>query len=131
MDISGKVALVTGGASGLGRATIETFHKQGAKVVILDRQKEAGEALAKELGTNALFVETDVTSAAAAQNAIDQAIAKFGSVDVLVNCAGVGTASRVVGKNGPQALEQFAQVININLVGSFNLIRLAGAATVK
>jgi len=131
MEISGKVALVTGGASGLGAATIRAFHAKGAKVVILDRNVDAGTSLATELGASALFVETDVASAASAENAVAKATEAFGGVNILVNCAGVGTAGRVVGKNGPQPLDQFETVIRINLVGSFNLIRVAGAAMQK
>jgi NAD(P)-dependent dehydrogenase (short-subunit alcohol dehydrogenase family) len=131
MDMQGKVALITGSASGLGRATALALHKRGAKVVVLDRAREAGEAFVAELGERAIFVETDVTSPEAAERAIAKALEAFGSVSVLVNCAGVGTAARVVGKNGPQPLEMFALTIQINLVGSFNLIRLAAAAMQK
>lgn len=131
MDIAGKVALVTGGASGLGRATVEALVKKGARVAILDRAREAGEALARSLGDTAIFCETDVTSAEAAQRAVEAAVAKWGGVHLLVCCAGVGTAGRVVGKEGPQPLERFAQVVQVNLVGTFNLVRLAAAAMQK
>jgi NAD(P)-dependent dehydrogenase (short-subunit alcohol dehydrogenase family) len=132
MDINGKVALVTGGASGLGAATIRAFHAKGASVVILDRAKETGEALAKELGAKAIFCETDVTSSDSVSAAVNAALAKFGRVDILVGCAGVGTAKRVLGKDGtPIPLEMFAMTININLVGMFNGIRLAASAMMK
>jgi NAD(P)-dependent dehydrogenase (short-subunit alcohol dehydrogenase family) len=131
MEFSGKVALVTGGASGLGRATVETLHQRGAKVVILDRAREPGEALAKALGERALFVETDVTSSDSAVNAVAKAVERFGAVHILVSCAGVGTAGRVVGKEGPQPLEKFAQVVGVNLIGTFNMLRVAAAAMQK
>jgi len=128
MNLNGKVALVTGGASGLGRATAEALHKKGARVVMLDRNVEAGTAAQAALGEGALFVETDVTSGASVQAAVDKAVETFGAVHVLVGCAGVGTAGRIIGKNGAQPLETFAQVINVNLVGQFNALRLAAVA---
>ena len=128
MNLQGKVALVTGGASGLGRATSEALLRKGAKVVMLDRNAEAGAAAQTALGEGALFVQTDVTSEASVQAAIDAAVKAFGAVHVLVGCAGVGTAGRIIGKNGPQPLETFAQVINVNLVGQFNALRLAAVA---
>jgi NAD(P)-dependent dehydrogenase (short-subunit alcohol dehydrogenase family) len=128
MELAGTVTLVTGGASGLGRATAEALQAGGAQVVILDRLKDAGEALARTLGQQALFVETDVTSSDSAQKAIALAIEHFGAVHVLVNCAGVGPPGRVLGREGPLPLEKFAHVINVNLLGTFNLLRLAAAA---
>jgi len=128
MDIKGKVFIVTGGASGLGEGTARMLAAEGATVVIADLQVERGEALAKEIG--GVFVKTDVSSGADAQAVVDAAIAR-GKLVGLVNCAGIAPASRTVGKEGPHALDLFAKVININLVGSFNMIRVAAAAMAK
>lgn len=125
MEIRDRVALVTGGASGLGRATALALHRQGAQVLVLDRNAEAGAELERE---GLRFQQTDVTSPEAAEQAVSTAVSTFGGVHVLVNCAGVATAARVVGRNGPQPLEQFALAIQINLIGTFNLIRVAAAA---
>ena len=131
MEIKNAVALVTGGASGLGRATVENFIQHGAKAIILDRDAEHGQAAASELGDSVRFVETDVTREEAVQNAIDTAIDTFGAVHIEVNCAGIGVAMRVVGKEGPMPLDYFQTVININLVGTFNVIRLAANAMMQ
>ncbi|HLA45921.1 MAG TPA: SDR family NAD(P)-dependent oxidoreductase, partial [Aggregatilineales bacterium] len=131
MEIKNAVALVTGGASGLGKATVENFIQYGAKAIILDRDAEHGQAAASELGDSVRFVETDVTREEAVQNAIDTAIDTFGAVHVAVNCAGIGVAMRVVGKEGPMPLDYFQTVININLVGTFNVIRLAANAMMQ
>jgi NAD(P)-dependent dehydrogenase (short-subunit alcohol dehydrogenase family) len=131
MNLQGKVALVTGGASGLGAATVRSLHARGASVVILDRQAEAATTLARELGERVIACETDITSAASVTTAVDAAVAKFGTIHVLVGCAGVGTAMRVVGKSGPMPLDVFSMVINVNLVGTFNVIRLAAAVMAK
>ena len=131
MEIKNAVALVTGGASGLGRATVENFIQHGAKAIILDRDAEHGQAAASELGDSVRFVETDVTREEAVQNAIDTAIDTFGAVHIAVNCAGIGVAMRVVGKEAPMPLDYFQTVININLVGTFNVIRLAANAMMQ
>jgi len=131
MQIKDKVFLVTGGGSGLGAATATALIEAGAKVVLADLNREAGEKLAGELGSNALFVETDVASEASAVNAVNTAVAKFGALHGLVNCAGVAPAEKVVGKEGPHKLESFARTININLVGTFNMLRLAAEAMLK
>jgi NAD(P)-dependent dehydrogenase (short-subunit alcohol dehydrogenase family) len=131
MEIKDKVFLVTGAGSGLGAATARNLIDGGAKVVLADVNREAGEALAAELGANARFVETDVTSEASAVNAINTAISAFGGLQGLVNCAGVGPAEKVVGREGPHRLESFVRTININLVGTFNMIRLAAEAMMK
>lgn len=125
MDIKDKVFIVTGGASGLGEGTVRMLVEHGGKAVIADVQDEAGQALAKELGQ--VFVHCDVTSEADGQAAVDAAL-KLGPLFGLVNCAGIAGASRTVGRNGPHALDMFQKVININLVGTFNMIRLAAAA---
>lgn len=131
MQIKDKVFLVTGAGSGLGAATAKLLCESGAKVVMLDLNREAGEKLAAELGASALFVETDVTSESSAVNAVQTAVSTFGGLHGLVNCAGVAPAEKVVGKEGPHRLDSFARVININLVGSFNMIRLAAEAMMK
>lgn len=131
MQIGGKVFLVTGAGSGLGAATARALAEAGAKVVLADLNREAGESLAASLGSGAKFVETDVSSEDSAKNAIGIAVEQFGALHGLVNCAGVAPAEKVVGKEGTHRLESFARVININLVGSFNMIRLAAEAMLK
>lgn len=128
MDPKGKVALVTGGASGLGAATVRALVQRDAKVLIVDKAREPGEALEKELGSAVRFVETDVTSEAAMQAAIDVAKKDLGGLAIVVGCAGIGTAGRVVGKSGPFPLGLFQLTINVNLVGMFNMLRLSAAA---
>lgn len=131
MQIMGKVFLVTGAGSGLGAATARILAEAGAKVVLADLNREAGEKLAAELGGGARFVETDVASEASAVNAIQIAVSTFGPLNGLVNCAGVAPAEKVVGRDGPHRLESFAKVVNINLIGTFNMIRLAAEAMIK
>ena len=131
MQIEGKVFLVTGAGSGLGAATAQMLVTAGAKVVLADLNREAGERQAASLGAAALFVETDVASEASASQAIQAALASFGGLHGLVNCAGIAPAEKVVGRDGPHRLESFAKVININLVGTFNMIRLAAEAMMK
>lgn len=131
MQIEGRVFLVTGAGSGLGAATARALVESGGKVLLADLNREAGEKMAAELGAGALFVETDVVNEASAINAVQMAVSSFGGLHGLVNCAGVAPAEKVVGKDGPHRLESFAKVININLVGTFNMIRLAAAAMVE
>jgi NAD(P)-dependent dehydrogenase (short-subunit alcohol dehydrogenase family) len=121
------VALITGGASGLGAATARALHAAGAAVALLDLPSADGAALVAELGERAVFVPADVTDADAVQEAIDQA-GELGELRVAVNCAGVGWAARVLGREGPHDLELFQKVVGINLVGTFNVLRLAAAA---
>lgn len=128
MQLQNTTFIITGGASGLGAATVRAFHAAGAKVVIADVGVDKGQALAAELGERVAFCKTDITSAADAQAVVDLALSRFGSLQGLINCAGVGTAARVLGKEGPHELETFTRTININLVGAFNMIRLAAAA---
>ena len=128
MEFKGMTALVTGGASGLGEASVRRLASLGANVVIIDRDGDRGTALAKELGNVARFAKADVTSESDIQGAIDLAKSDFGAVNMLVNCAGVGMAMRTTSKNGPHPLEVFETVIKINLIGTFNCIRLAATA---
>ena len=124
MKINGAVALVPGGASGLGLATSEKLLEDGAAVVILDLPGSAGAAVADKLGDRARFSAGDVTSAADVTAALDVA-AGLGPLRVAVNCAGTGNAIKTVGRDGPFPLDQFTRIVNINLVGTFNVIRLA------
>ncbi len=128
MDVKNKGVVVTGGASGLGAACVRLLTQSGAKVVIADLNSETGTALANELGGSTLFVQTNVTEEESMQAAVRAAVEKFGGLYVLINCAGIGIAERVLGKNGPASLASFTRVININLIGTFNAIRLAAAA---
>jgi NAD(P)-dependent dehydrogenase (short-subunit alcohol dehydrogenase family) len=128
MDPKGKVALVTGGASGLGGATVRALAARGARVVIADRSRDQGEALARELGKDALFVETDVTDEAQMRAAVERAKTELGGLHVCIGCAGIGTAARVVGKSGPFPLDLFQLTVNVNLVGMFNMLRIAATA---
>jgi NAD(P)-dependent dehydrogenase (short-subunit alcohol dehydrogenase family) len=123
MDLAGSAALITGGASGLGAATARRLAGQGAHVLIADINRAAGLALEQELG--ARFAETDVADASSMQQAIDAAITAYGGLHILVCCAGVATPDKVLGKDGPLDLQRFARVVQINLIGSFNAIRLA------
>ncbi|MDF1479328.1 3-hydroxyacyl-CoA dehydrogenase [Leifsonia sp. H3M29-4] len=130
MQITGTTALVTGGASGLGLATARRLIADGAGVVIADLPSSAGVERAAELGDRAVFVPTDVTDEASVQAAVDAASA-FGGLDVVVNCAGIVNGFRVVGKKGPFPLDAFSRVIAINLIGTFNVIRLAAARMIE
>ena len=128
MEIKGKVFIVTGGASGLGEGTARRLAAQGGKVVIADVQVEKGEAVAKEIG--GAFVKCDVSSEADGQAVVAKAVS-MGKLMGLVNCAGIGPAEKTVGKNGPHPLALFTKTITVNLIGSFNMIRLAAAAMCK
>ena len=131
MQIANHVFLVTGAASGLGAATARLLAAEGGSVVIADRDGAAGERLAAELGPAARFSLTDVTSEHDAQAAVDLALAAFGHLHGLVNCAGIAPSEKVVGREGPHRLDTFARTISINLIGTFNMIRLAAAAIAK
>ncbi len=124
MNIQGATALVTGGASGLGGATAERLAAHGANVVIVDRNAEAGQQMAARLGERARFAQADVTSEEDIRAAIALAKDSFGALNILVNCAGVGMAMRTFGKEGPHPLDVFEFVIRVNLIGTFNCIRL-------
>lgn len=128
MQFQGSTFIVSGGSSGLGEATVRLFHSLGAQVLIADVNVEGGEKLAAELGARAAFCKTDVTSEADAANAVKQARERFGGLQGLINCAGIGTAEKILGKEGPHRLSSFARLVQINLIGSFNMIRLAAEA---
>jgi NAD(P)-dependent dehydrogenase (short-subunit alcohol dehydrogenase family) len=128
MRIEGSGALVAGGASGLGEATVRRLHAGGAHVVIADLNAESGQAVADELGDRATFVAVDVTDADAVAVAVEAASAQPGGLRISICCAGIGWAEKVAGSRGPHALEPFAKVIGVNLIGSFNVLRLAAAA---
>ena len=128
MDLSNARAIVTGGASGLGAATAEHFRQRGAQVTVLDRD-EAGQAAADAIGAH--FARTDVTDEASVAAAIALAVERMGGIDICVNCAGVATAGKTLGREGPLALDSFRRVIEINLIGSFNVLRLAAAEMAK
>ncbi len=130
MQINSNVFIVTGGASGLGGATSRMLAAQGGKVVIADVQADRGEALARELGAGARYVKCDVSSEADGRATVEAALA-MGTLRGLINCAGIAIGEKVVGKEGPHALASFARVITINLVGTFNMIRLAADAMAK
>ena len=130
MEIRGKTFVVTGGASGLGAATAAMLVERGACVVLAD-VNAAGEAAATALGELAVFVRTDVTQEADGVAVVSLACERFGALHGLVNCAGVAPSERLVGRNGPHALESFARAVSINLVGTFNMMRLAAAAMMR
>ena len=128
MQIENKVFMVSGGASGLGAATAEMLVAAGARVMLVDLNAEAVAAQARALGEQASSVVADISQSEAAQAAVDATVTQFGGVNGLINCAGIVRGEKILGKNGPHALESFSQVINVNLIGSFNMLRLAAAA---
>jgi NAD(P)-dependent dehydrogenase (short-subunit alcohol dehydrogenase family) len=129
MDIKGHTAIITGGGSGLGAATAEALAAAGAKVALLDINFAAAEAVAKKI--DGIAVQCDVTSDDGAQAALEKVKAAYGTGRILVNCAGVGPPRRIVGKDGPMPLADFRRVIEINLIGTFNMMRLAAAEMMK
>jgi NAD(P)-dependent dehydrogenase (short-subunit alcohol dehydrogenase family) len=131
MDLRTSTFIVTGGASGLGEGTVRTLHAGGANVVIADLQADRGESLAKELGAKARFAKCDVTSEADGKSAVELAGRTFGGLQGLVNCAGIAIGEKTIGKEGPHALATFAKVVTVNLIGTFNMIRLAADAMAK
>jgi len=128
MQLAGHTFLITGGASGLGAATAQTFAQAGANVVLADVNAQTGEQTVRQIGARARFVQTDVTDEASVQKAVDACKEAFGGLHGVVNCAGVGIAQRVLAKSGPHPLDWFTRVVTINLIGTFNTIRLASAA---
>ncbi len=129
MNIAGLAAIVTGGGSGLGAATAERLAKAGAKVAIIDMNAAAATEVAARIG--GLAIQGDVADEVAMTQALEQAMAAHGPCRALVNCAGIGVAKRVVGRDGPMPLSEFERVIRVNLIGSFNMMRLAGAQMSK
>ncbi|MFH1089992.1 MAG: 3-hydroxyacyl-CoA dehydrogenase [Pseudomonadota bacterium] len=125
MNIKDKIAVVTGGASGLGAATAEMLHQNGAKVMITDLNEEGGRALAGRLGQGAAFARMDVTKTQEVQAGIQKTMDAFGAIHILVNCAGVSPGMKTVGKDGPHDLDLFIKTIYINLIGTFDALRLA------
>ena len=125
MKICDAVAVVTGGASGLGEATVRDFIAGGASVAIFDMNATKGEKLASELGKKALFCRVDVTSEESVQSGLDATIAAFAKVNVCVNCAGIAFGAKTMAKDGPHSLDLFKKVVEVNLVGTFNVLRLA------
>lgn len=128
MEISNKVALITGGASGLGLATAETLLDAGAKIMLLDLNEDNAKSAVEKLGSNASYVIANVTDESSVQSAVDMTVEVFGGLHVVVNCAGIGSASKTVGKNGAHPLDYFKTVVDINLNGTFNVLRLAAVA---
>lgn len=124
MKISDCVVFVTGGTSGLGEATVRKFIEGGAKVAFLDLSEEKGNKLAEELGENSLFCKANVTDENEVKAAIEKTISKFGKLNVAVNVAGISAPKKVLGKTGPMALDDFTKVIDVNLIGTFNVMRL-------
>lgn len=126
MDITKSVAVVTGGASGLGEATARNIVARGGKAIILDMNEERGNSLAEELGhSNAIFVKTNVSEEEDVKEALNRGIEQFGKITAAINCAGIGGAQKTFGKKGPFDLEVYKRIINVNLIGTFNVIRLA------
>ncbi|HEX7737653.1 MAG TPA: 3-hydroxyacyl-CoA dehydrogenase [Ktedonobacteraceae bacterium] len=131
MELKNKGVLVTGGASGLGAACVRLLAEHGAKVVIADLNSEGGESLAEELrasGASVSFAQTSVTNEESVQTTVQAAVEQYGGLHILINCTGIGVAEKVLGKSGAHSLESFQKVISVNLVGTFNAIRLAVAA---
>jgi NAD(P)-dependent dehydrogenase (short-subunit alcohol dehydrogenase family) len=128
MELKDRAVLVSGGASGLGGACVRLLSEAGAKVIIADLNQAQGEELAGELGERVRFVKTNVTEEESVQAAVQAAVDNFGGLHVAINCAGIGVAEKVLGKDGPLSLANFSKVIQINLIGTFNVIRLAAAA---
>ncbi len=131
MEIKDSVAVVTGGASGLGEACIRNFLSKGGKVSILDFAEERGQKVASELGDAALFCLTDITKEEDVQAALDKTVEAFGAIHIAVNCAGVGIPAKVLGKEGPMPMAHFNKVVQINLIGTMNVVRLAAEKMVQ
>lgn len=125
MQIKSKSAVVTGGGSGLGAETARTLARQGALVTVLDRNAAAGQAVAEEIG--GLFAECDIADEASATAALALSAERHGAPSALVNCAGIGGAARIVGRDGPMALTEFERIVRVNLIGTFNMLRLVAA----
>jgi 3-hydroxyacyl-CoA dehydrogenase/3-hydroxy-2-methylbutyryl-CoA dehydrogenase len=131
MNIAETIALITGGASGLGAATAHMILRHGGKAAILDRNEQLGRAFAGELGASARFFAADVANAEEVQKAVEGTVSEFGGLNACINCAGIGDPMKLVGKEGPADLERFSRVIRVNLIGTFNVARLAAWVMVK
>lgn len=131
MRIEDSTFIISGGASGLGAATARALHGAGANVVLADLDADRGKTLAAELGSRAVFARTNVADEVDAQAVVDLAVARFGGLQGLVNCAGIGNAGRVLGKEAPMPLGDFSRSIQVNLIGTFNMIRLAADAMTR
>jgi 3-hydroxyacyl-CoA dehydrogenase / 3-hydroxy-2-methylbutyryl-CoA dehydrogenase len=131
MNLKDAVAVVTGGGSGLGEATAREFARGGARIAILDLPNSPGAKVAESLGERGLFVAADVVSGDAVDQAIAKAVERFGTIHIAVNCAGIGRAQRTVTREGPHSLDLFTKVVQVNLIGTFNTIRLAAHQMAK
>jgi NAD(P)-dependent dehydrogenase (short-subunit alcohol dehydrogenase family) len=131
MELQNKTVLVTGGASGLGAACVRLMAQSGANVVIVDLNNEAGSALATELGSATTFVKTNVVEEQDVQDAVKTAVERYGGLHGVINCAGIGIAEKVLGRQGPTSLASFSKTISVNLIGTYNVIRLAAAAMIE
>ena len=131
MDINGKVALVSGGASGLGAATARMIVSAGGRAVIVDLNEKLGQSLAAELGAAACFVRADVSDPGEVEQAVKAATGAFGALHICVNCAGIGDPQKIIGKDGPADLARFTKVIRVNLIGTFNVARIAAWAIAR
>ena len=128
MELKGKTAIITGGASGLGEATVRRFHKNGVNVAIFDLNEERANTVISELGDNVVFFKVNVSDEESVKAAIDGTKAKFGDIHICCNYAGIGPAAKTVGRDGPHPLEAFRAVLEVNLIGTFNVLRLAAYA---
>ncbi len=131
MDINGSVAVVTGGASGLGEACVRNLVNLGAKVSIFDFAEDRGQKVASEIGDASIFCMTDITDEGNVQAAMNKTVQAFGAIHVAINCAGVGIPAKVLGKEGPMPMDHFNKVVQINLMGTMNIIRLAAEKMIK
>ncbi len=131
MKIEGKTALVSGGASGLGEAAVRRLADHGARVVIMDLNEEAGQSIAKQIGENAAFCKVDITDPDQVQAAMDFALQQFQRIDIAVNCAGIAPGAKLASKKGPHDLGLFKKTLEVNVVGPFNVMRLAAAKMIE
>ncbi len=129
MELKNKTALITGGASGMGAATARRLAEKGMRIAILDNNPQSGEQIAKEI--SGIYLTADVSDDASVKTAIDGLIKELGDIHVCLNCAGIAPSARIVGRNGPMAMENFQKVIQINLVGTFNVMRYAAARMIQ
>ncbi|PYF07252.1 3-hydroxyacyl-CoA dehydrogenase [Ureibacillus chungkukjangi] len=131
MDLQSKIAIVTGGASGLGLATVRNLHQKGVKVTIFDINEVRAKEIVEELGDNVAFASVNVADEASVKAGIEQTVQQFGGLHICVNCAGIAPPAKTIGKKGIHSLEHFKKVIDINLIGTFNVIRLAAEQMAK